>query len=71
MRSPTIWLPDAKTNSLAVAGNVGYARVSSVDQDPALQLDTLAKAGFATGALSSGRGPQRNVSAFSPNPTTC
>ncbi|MGH7172796.1 MAG: recombinase family protein, partial [Gemmataceae bacterium] len=25
--------------------NVGYARVSTIDQDPALQLDALAAAG--------------------------
>ncbi len=50
---PQTWTEDGKSDNM-VAGpenghiavaNVGYARVSTVDQDPALQLDALAKAG--------------------------
>jgi DNA invertase Pin-like site-specific DNA recombinase len=37
-------LPDRKTDSLPLA-HVGYARVSTLDQDPTLQLDALAAAG--------------------------
>jgi DNA invertase Pin-like site-specific DNA recombinase len=37
-------LPDGKTDRSAVA-NVGYARVSTVEQDPALQRDALTAAG--------------------------
>lgn len=37
-------MPDGNTDGLAVA-NVGYARVSTADQDPALQHDALAAAG--------------------------
>jgi DNA invertase Pin-like site-specific DNA recombinase len=36
-------LPDGKTDTLDLA-HVGYARVSTLDQDPALQLDALAAA---------------------------
>jgi len=36
----------AKRTGIAVA-NVGYARVSTIDQDPALHLDALAAAGCA------------------------
>jgi len=34
-----------RENGHAAVANVGYARVSTVDQDPALRLDALAKAG--------------------------
>lgn len=34
-----------RENGHIAVANVGYARVSTVDQDPALQLDALAKAG--------------------------
>lgn len=37
-------MPDGKTDEAALA-HVGYARVSTIDQDPALQLDALAAAG--------------------------
>ena len=52
-KCPETWTGDGKSDNM-VAGrenghsavaNVGYARVSTVDQDPALQLDALAKAG--------------------------
>src|SRR3954463_15582129 len=36
-RKRTHWLPDGKTDRSAVA-NVGYARVSTLDQDLSLQL---------------------------------
>lgn len=36
-------MPDGKTDTLDLA-HVGYARVSTLDQDPALQLDALAAA---------------------------
>jgi DNA invertase Pin-like site-specific DNA recombinase len=37
-------LADKNADTLAVA-NIGYARVSTIDQDPALQRDALAAAG--------------------------
>ena len=37
-------MPDGRTDKAALA-HVGYARVSTIDQDPALQLDALATAG--------------------------
>ncbi len=37
-------VPGREDGQIAVA-NVGYARVSTIDQDPALQLDALAAAG--------------------------
>jgi len=42
--SRTRWFPDGKTDRAALT-HVGYARVSTIDQDPALQLDALAAAG--------------------------
>lgn len=44
MGKRTRWFPDGNTDRLLVP-NVGYARVSTIDQDPALQLDALAVAG--------------------------
>jgi hypothetical protein len=37
-------------NERIAAAHVGYARVSTLDQDPALQLDALAVAGCTEGA---------------------
>jgi DNA invertase Pin-like site-specific DNA recombinase len=34
-----------RENGRIALANVGYARVSTIDQDPALQLDALASAG--------------------------
>jgi DNA invertase Pin-like site-specific DNA recombinase len=39
-------LSEGKTDTIAMA-NIGYARVSTTDQDPALQHDALAAAGCA------------------------
>jgi len=63
-------LSDGKTDSSAVA-NVGYARVSTLDQDLSLQLDALTAAGcdkvfedYASGARADREGLQQLVAGF-------
>jgi len=60
---------DRKTNS-SVA-NVGYARVSTIDQDPALQLDALTAAGCAKISRIGPREPGRIDLAYAPRSATC